>query len=130
MAEFDRHHIAMKHNADQNKQPRAARLCGRANLRIPRSARRVFVARTRAGPPRERGANRLPRPEASTLGVAPFQGHERASAGLRGQGCVATDRLHPLHDGTPDAVSPLGEALKVEALSRVGDRHAHGVRPG
>ena len=130
MAEFDRHHIAMKHNTGENKQPRTARLCGRTDLRIPRDARRVFVAHARPRPPRERGVNRLPRPEASTLGVVPFQGHARASARLRGQGCASPHRLHPLDDGTSDAMTSLGEVLKVEALSRVGNRHAHKVRSG
>ena len=130
MAEFDRHHIAMKHNTGENKQPRTARLCGRTDLRIPRDARRVFVAHARPRPPRERGANRLPRPEASTLGVVPFQGHARASARLRDQGCVSPDRLHPIDDGAADAVTPLGEVFEVEALSRVGDRHAYGVHLG
>ena len=69
-------------------------------------------------------------PEASTLGVVPFQGHARPSAGLRDQGCVSPDRLHPIDDGAADAVTPLGGVFKVEALSRVGDRHAYGVHLG
>lgn len=121
----------MDGDARQHERARTTGLGGRAHLRVPRDARLILRADSGASlSSRQRGTDRLARSEPPLVGINPFQDHPRPTAGARSQGCSSANGFHPFDDGVAHTVAPLGQARRVEAPSRVDDRHAHEVPSG